>query len=131
MAVPANEQIVCSVALGLGGDPGAEQIAFSFAASSIDVGRMARIPYELAAGATDQSFDLASLAFDSTVFIAIVDHSSIGVKYGKSAGAVNHLTCAAGKFAILSDTTPPTLYLDNLSADEKSFGEIIVFGSST
>jgi hypothetical protein len=127
MAVPTAEDVILALALGLNTTPGEENYAINYT-SSETCNRLMRIPYELAAGATDQAFALTGL--DSLLWYAVIDLSNIGVNVGKAAGA-GKLVIRAGQFFLAAVATPLTVYLDNPDGSNISYGEIIALGSST
>lgn len=128
MATPSVEDIIFQLTAGWNSNPGERQTLFTYADTDT-CNRVMRIPYELAGAATDTSVNIGTY-FDTIDWVLVVDHSNIGMKVGKASGA-GKFTVAAGRFMVIAESATFTVYLDNLSASDKSFGEIIVFGSSS
>jgi hypothetical protein len=127
MAVPTAEDVILALAIGLNTTPGEENYAFNYT-SSETANRIMRIPYKLAPSATDQSHTLTG--FDYLLWYAVVDLSDIGINVGQASGAGKNVI-RAGQFILVAVATPPTLYLDNPSITDYSYGEIIAIGSNT
>lgn len=131
MATPTAQQLKAKAYMAYGDTAGAERILLDYTEASTTTGfQNIIIPKELAISATDQTVDL-SAHVDTATFIAVRDRNNTGVKVGLA--SANKMTVAANGFLMFKNgaTTPPTLYLDNVSASDKAFIEIAVLGTST
>lgn len=132
MSTPSAERLKCRAALSYGSTLGSERTLLDYTESVDTTGFQATvIPLEIAASGVDQSVNLASYV-DTATFIAVRDRNNTGVLVGRTTGTTARLQVAANGFLMFKNgnSTPPTLYFDNVSTTEKAFIEIIVMGSS-
>lgn len=132
MATPSTEKLNVSAYASFGSTQGLERILLNYTEASTTTGFQAVvIPLELAISATDQSVNLASYV-DTATFIGIRDRNNTGVLVGRTTGTSARLQVAANGFLLYKNgnSTPPTLYFDNVSGSDKAFIEIIVLGAS-
>lgn len=126
MATPTASELKAQVYLAFGD----ERVCLDYTEASTTTGFQGQvIGKELAASAADQQVNLASYV-DTATLIGVRDRNNTGVKVG--IGATNKFTLAANGFIAFKngDATPPTLYLDNVSATDKAFVEITILGTS-
>lgn len=130
MAVPTSEKLIACLYVGYGSSLGYERTLLEYNENTTNTTGFQRavIPVELAANATDVQVNLASYV-DTAVHVAIYDRGGTGFSVGSGASnkfAVN----AGGVLFYRSAATPGTLYLNNSSASNKAFLEVVVTGSS-
>lgn len=135
MATPSVEDIILQITAGWNSNPGEEQIGLRYTGAET-CNRFFSIPYKIAADDTDALIDLTDSVYGlaSIKWVIIVDTSGVGVKVGKASGAGKfnvRATTGNPNFMVIAESSPFTLYLDNLSADDDTYGQVLVFGSST
>ncbi len=132
MATPTAEQLIEQLYLAYGSTLGQETVLMDYIESTSTTGfQKAVIPLELAASATDQSINLSNYV-DTATIIGIKDRNGTGLLVGRTTGTSARLQIASNGFLAYKNgnSTPPTLYFDNVSGAEKAFTEIIVLGTS-
>lgn len=130
MATPTAQQLKARAYMAYGDTAGDERILLDYTEASTTTGfQNIVIPKELAASATDTTVDLSTFV-DTATFIAVRDRNNTGVKVGLA--SAGKMTIAANGFIMFKNgvATPPTLYLDNVSASDKAFIEILILGTS-
>lgn len=133
MATPSAEQINVRLAVSHGSTLGSERSILDYTEPDTTTGNQGVvIPLELAAGATDQSVNLASYV-DTCDAITIKERAGVGLKVGLAAGGTKWRVGASKAMAVCwnNTVTPPTLYFDNESGANKCFLEIGVCGGSS
>lgn len=132
MATPTSKYLKVQAFAAFGDDTASEEIVHNFTESDFVTGnRKVCITQELAASATDQSVNLSNYV-DTATWIIIKDDGGTGLKVGHAAGA-GKTQIAASKFLMFANgnSTPPTLYFDNVSGSNKAFLTLIVLGYSS
>lgn len=128
---PTAEQLVYRLYLAHGDDPSDRRVLADYTEASTTTGNQATaFPVELAGGASNTSVNLASYV-DTATFVSIRDRGGTGFKVSLVNTGAKFQVAANGVFSFKNGvSTPPTLYLDNVSGTDATFLEIAIGGSS-
>lgn len=133
MAAPSTQRVRADIALALGDNEASMINALNFSElSTVEANQIQKFGKKYAASAVNQTLDLSQF-FSSVTWIAVVDKGGTGLLVGTATGTTGRLNVQAGKAVLFANgnSTPPTLYIDNLSSTDSAYVEIIAIGSFT
>lgn len=131
MAAPSTSRVRAELMLALGSDEDSMLSALNFSElSTVVANQIQKFGKKYAASAVNQTLDLSGF-FSSVSWIAVVDKGGTGLLVGTASGTSGRLNVGAGKAIVFSNgaSTPPTLYIDNLSSTDAAYVEIIAIGN--
>lgn len=128
---PTAEQLAYRVYAAHGDDPSDRRVVLDYTEASTTTGNQAVVvPLELAASASNTSVNLASYV-DTATFVSIRDRGGTGFKVSLVNTGAKFQVASNGVFSFKNGvSTPPTLYIDNVSTTDATFLEISILGAS-